>query len=429
MENDIAYIGTINYRNSDQKFGIKDDDRLNHMYVVGKTGVGKTTLLHNLAIADIQNGNGLALIDAHGDIANEILNYIPEERIKDVIYFNPKDLEYPIAFNPLKGVHPNYHHLVASGLVATFKKIWAQNWGPRMEHILRFTLLTLLQYPDATLLDIQPLLTSEDFRGHVLSHVKDTHIYSFWKSEFEKYNPAFRSEVIAPILNKVGILTAITPLRNIIGQKVRRFRMQDVMDNKKILIVNLSKGELGEDAAALLGCIIVTQIQLTALYRARLPEHERIPFYLYIDEMQSFVTLSFTDILAEARKYRLSLFLTHQYIEQLDEKVCKAIFGNVGTIISFRVGAKDAAYLKKEFEPTFTEEDLVNLPKYGIYLKLMIDGATSRPFSATTLPKQPATENHKATIIANCRKKYSTKKLEDNSLLSQYVDSSPRLFN
>lgn len=420
MENEkITPIGISNWRNAKQQFGIKDSDRFGHIYVIGKTGVGKSTLLQNMAISDIQSGNGLAVIDPHGDIAENILHHIPEERIQDVIYFNPKDTNHPIAFNPLKGIHPNHHHLVASGLISTFKKIWSESWGPRMEYILRFALLTLLHYPDATLLDIQPLLTDISFRNRMLGYVPDTHIIAFWKNEFEKYSPALKAEATAPILNKTGLFLASIPLRNTVGQPTRGFRMQQVMDEGKIFIANLSKGELGEDASALFGSMLVTSMQLSALHRATQEEHTRKPFHLYIDEMHSFVSLSFADILAEARKYRLSLFLAHQYIEQLHEKIRAAIFGNVGTMIVFRVGAIDAEYLAKEFHPTFDETDLVGLPKHTMYLKLMIDGATSHPFSATTLPPIMYDVSHRQKVIEHSRKKYS----KERAKVEEYIAS------
>lgn len=384
-EKGITPIGITNFRNERKAFGIKDADRLRHIYVIGKSGTGKSTLLKQMALSDIERDNGLCLIDPHGDVAEDIMKNIPLGRKDDVVYFNPKDIKNAIAFNPLHGIHPNYHHLVASGLVSTFKKIWADSWGPRMEYILRFSLLTLLYYPEATLLDINPLLTDPDFRIHVLKYVTSPHILAFWKNEFAKYTPTLRNEAISPILNKTGLFTASPPLSNIIGQKTRGIRMQQVMDEGKILICNLSKGEIGEDSSAILGSIITTSIQLAALHRAKQPEHTRKPFYLYVDEMHTFVSLSFADILAEARKYGLGLFLAHQYIDQLHEKIRSAIFGNVGTIISFRIGATDAEYLAKEFHPVFSESDLVNLPRYSIYLKLMIDGTTSQPFSAETI--------------------------------------------
>lgn len=384
QKHDITPIGVTNWRNQNIPFGIKDKDRLHHMYVIGKSGTGKSTLLINMALSDIQKGKGLAVIDPHGDVSQTLLKNIPEHRKHDLIYFNPADTEHPIAFNPIHGIHPNYHHLVASGLLSTFKKIWKESWGPRMEHILRYTLLTLLNYPNATLLDIQSLLTESAFRDKVLDYVSNSHIIAFWKNEYDGYSLRQRSEYIAPILNKVGIFRASIPLRNTLGQPTRGIRMSEIMDIGKIFIVNLSKGIIGEDTSTILGSILVTSFQLNALYRAKVPEYQRVPFYLYIDEAHSFITDSIADILAEARKYKLSLFLAHQYIEQLSEPIRAAIFGNIGTLISFRVGATDAEYLAKEFYPTFNETDLINLPKYHMYLKLCIDGEMSAGFSAIT---------------------------------------------
>ena len=383
-DNGITYIGITNFRNSNKKFGIKDHDRLQHLYVIGKSGTGKSTLLKQMALSDISRGNGLCVIDPHGDVAEDILKLIPEARKKDLIYFDATSKQ-PIAFNPLHNIPQSYHHLVASGLISTFKKIWADSWGVRLEYILRFSLLTLMHYPNATLLDIQPLLTNHIFRNKVLGYTIDGHIHAFWKDEFEKYSAALKAEATAPILNKMGLFATSIPLRNIVGQQVSSFKMQQVIDGKKILIANLSKGQIGEDAASLLGSMLISSIQLAALHRATIAEHSRIPFYLYIDEAHSFLTLSFISILAEARKYRLSLFLTHQYIEQMPEEIRSAIFGNVGTLISFRIGVDDAVILAKEFYPIFNEEDLVSLPRYAMYLKLLIDGTTSPPFSAVSI--------------------------------------------
>jgi len=403
-------IGITNFRNNKTPFGIKDADRLNHIYVIGKTGTGKSTLLLNMAISDIQRSNGLCLIDPHGDIAEKILDYVPRERIRDVIYFNPADEEYVIGFNPLDNVPEEQRHLVVAGLIATFKKIWIDSWGPRLEYILRYALLTLCNYPNATLLDIQPLLTNYDFRRKVLSYCSDQYLLSFWYNEFDKYPPQLKAEAISPILNKTGLFVAITNLRNTIGQTKSSFSIQDVMDNQKILICNLSKGKLGEDASTLLGSMIVNAIQLAALARAAQHEEDRKPFYLYVDEMHSFVSLSFADILAEARKYKLSLFMAHQYIEQIQDKIRSAIFGNVGTMIIFRVGAEDAKQLLQEVYPVFNEEDLINLPRYSMYLKLMIDGATSKPFSATTMPIDIPIHGYKQEVIVWSRKVYGERR-------------------
>ena len=418
----ITIIGKTDWRNSNQTFGIKDNDRLGHIYCIGKTGTGKSTLLMNMAISDIERGNGLCIIDPHGDIAENILHYVPKARVTDVIYFNATDTEFPIGFNPLHEVANSEHSTVTSSLISTFKKIWADSWGPRLEHILRFTLLTLLQYRHATLLDIQQLLTNTYFRNGVLSGIEDSLIRNFWEQEFDKYAPQLKSEAIAPILNKIGILIASLPLRNIFGQH-RSFSMREILDNKKILLCNLSKGLIGEDASALLGSMILTAMQSAALHRASYEPHHRVPFYLYVDEMHSFVTLSFVDILAESRKFGLSLFLTHQYIEQLHEKIRAAIFGNVGTFISFRIGAEDAKYVAQEFYPVFTEEDLIHLPRYSMYLKLMIDGATSKPFSACTMPLKDYAISNKNEIVLLSRKTYGT----ERKVVEKEITVSPSL--
>jgi len=377
------------------------------MYIIGKTGTGKSTLIENMVISDIKARNGLALIDPHGDLAEDVLHFVPKRRIEDVIYFNPADMEYPIAFNPLQAVNPDYHHLVASGLISVFKKVWSEFWGPRLEHILRHSILTLLEYPNSTLLDIPRLLTDRDFRERVLRYLTCQQVKDFWFNEFEKYPARQRSEIISPILNKVGQFLTSTPLRNIVGQKKNTFRFRKVMDEGKIFIANLAKGKIGEDNCSLLGAMLVTQIQLAALSRVNLPEKKRKPFYLYVDELHNFLTLSFADILSEARKYGLNLILSHQYIEQLDEKIRAAIFGNVGTIISFRIGAEDARYLAREFYPVFEEADLVNLANYHIYLKLMINGKTSRAFSAATFGPPERKRAFKDEIIESSRKKYT----------------------
>ena len=382
-QHDITPIGITNYRNTNQPFGIKDRDRLQHIYILGKSGSGKTTLLKKMAQSDIERGNSVVVLDPHSDMAKELLSGIPEECKKDVIYFNPKDTTKPIAFNPLKGIHPNYHSLVASSLIATFKKIWSDSWGPRMEHITRYALLTLLTYPDATLLDLQPLLTSEPFRLQVLQFVTEGHVIAFWTGEFSQYTKTLRTEAISPILNKIGLLQASPAIRATIGQKTRGFRMQEILDGK-ILICNLSKGELGEDVSSLLGCIILTSLQYAAMFRAKQDFLSRKPVYIYADEAQNYMTLSMVDLLSEGRKFGISLTIANQYLGQWDERIRDAIFGNVGTLIAFRVGATDAEYLEKEFYPVFTADDLINLPRFAIYIKLMIDGATSQPFSAKT---------------------------------------------
>jgi len=421
-KNPITFFAVTNYRDIRRKFGIKEKNRRGHIYIVGKTGTGKSTLIENMVISDVNDGHGLALIDPHGDLTEAVLDFMPKKRIKDVIYFNPGDIEYPIAFNPLESVHPDQHHLIASGLISVFKKIWFEFWGPRLEHILRNSILTLLERPQSTILDIPRLLTDKDFRGGIIGKVKNQQVREFWFSEFEKYSAYLKTEAVSPILNKMGQFLTSFPLRNIVGQKENTFDLRKIMDEGKILIVNLAKGKIGEDNCSLLGAMIVTKIWLSALSRANLPEEKRRSFYLYVDEIHSFLTLSFTDILSEARKYGLHMTLAHQYIDQLDEKIRGAIFGNVGTIIFFRVGIDDAEHLAKQFYPIFNENDLINLPNYHIYLKLMIDGATSQPFNAITLPSPERTKSYKESIINLCREKYSRprKEVENDLLLKSY---------
>jgi hypothetical protein len=423
--NRITPLAVTDYRDIRKLFGIKEKNRRGHMYIIGKTGTGKSTLIENMAIADIKNGYGVALIDPHGDMAEEILDYVPKKRIKDVIYFNPADLENPIAFNPLEKVPKDFHHLVASGIVSTFKKIWSESWGPRLEHILRHALLSLLEYPNSTLLDLPKLLTDKDFRKNVLNYITHPQVREFWLSEFDKYSVWLRSEAISPILNKISQFLISIPLRNIVGQKENTFGVRQAMDEGKILIVNLAKGKIGEDNCSLLGALVVTKIQLAALSRADLPEENRKPFYLYVDEIHNFLTLSFADILSEARKYGLNLVLAHQYIEQLDERIRAAIFGNVGTIISFRIGAEDAKYLAQEFAPIFDEADLIKLPNFHIYLKLMIDGVTSQPFSAITLRLRDINTSHKEEIIDFSRKQFT----KPRSIVEQQMISQPYRFH
>ncbi|MHC4270226.1 MAG: type IV secretory system conjugative DNA transfer family protein [Planctomycetota bacterium] len=404
--NPVTPFAVTNYRNIRKIFGIKEKDRRGHMYMIGKTGAGKSTLIENMIISDINVKHGVALIDPHGDLAENILHFVPEKRINDVIYFNPGDLGYSIAFNPLEEVHPYYHHLVASNLISVLKKVWPEFWGPRLEHILRNSIMALLEYPTSTLLDMPRLLTDKEFRIKVLASITNQQVREFWHFEFENYSARFRSEAISPILNKVGQFLTSIPLRNIVGQKENTFDLREIMDEGKILIVNLAKGKIGEDNSALLGAMMIANIQLAALSRANLPEEKRKSFYLYVDEFHNFITLSFADILSESRKYGLSLTLAHQYIEQLNEKIRAAVFGNVGTLISFRVGAEDAKYLSRELHPIFSETDLVNLPNHYIYLKLMIDGVTSKPFSATTLPQPEMGISHKEELIELSRKRY-----------------------
>lgn len=385
-KDDITIFGQTNYRHQLRPFGIKREDRARHMYIIGKTGMGKTTLLENLIISDIINGEGCCYIDPHGDTAEKILDFIPAHRINDVVYMNPADTSFPIAFNILESVEETHKHLIASGIVSVFKKQFAESWGPRLEYILRNTVMALLDYPGSTLLGVMRILVEKDYRDKVVEKIKDPVVKSFWVNEYTKWNDRVLQEVISPIQNKVGQFLSNFLIRNIVGQVKSTIDLREIMDNQKILILNLSKGRIGEDTMQLLGSMIVTKLYMAAMSRVEIPEKDRKDFYLYVDEFQNFATDSFGDILSEARKYRLDLIVAHQYIEQLPETVQAAVFGNVGTLICFRTGAADAERLALEFAPFFTEEDLVNLPAFAIYLKLMIDGVSSDPFSADTLP-------------------------------------------
>ena len=400
MNNNVALFAQTNFRNQKRVFGIKPDDRRRHVYIIGKTGMGKTTMLENLIIADINAGRGVAFIDPHGDSAEKILDFIPENRVEDVIYFNPHDIAHPIAFNPLEQISDEHRHLVASAIMAVFKKIWVDAWSARMEYILNNTLLALLEFPSTTLLDIMRMLNDAKFRKKIVDNLKDPVIKSFWVNEFARYTQRFEVEATAAIQNKVGQFVSNPLIRNILGQSRSSINLREAMDKGKILIVNLSKGRIGEDNSALLGAMMITKLQLAAMSRVDIPEYERRDFYLYVDEFQNFATQSFANILSEARKYRLSLILANQYLAQLDEAVQAAIFGNVGTIVVFRVGAEDSEFIEKEFLPEFNGNDLVNLAKFQIYVKLMIDGVASRPFSAETLtpPARPKRSFRKAII-------------------------------
>ncbi len=424
----ITFFAKTNFRNKESPFGIKTDDRRRHLYVIGKTGMGKTTMMENMVIQDIYNGHGVCFIDPHGDSITKIMNFIPNHRINDVIYFNPADMEHPVAFNILESVDPKYKHLVASGLMGVFTKIWANLWSARMEYILNNTILALLDSPGNTMLGIARMYIDKKYRKKIVDNVKDPMVRAFWIDEFANYNEKYRTEAIAPIQNKVGQFLSSAIIRNIVGQPRSTVDLRSIMDNRKILLVDLSKGRVGEDNSALLGAMLITKLQLAALSRVDIArEEDRQDFYLYVDEFQNFVTDSFATILSEARKYHLNLTIGHQYIGQLvpergNTKVRDAVFGNVGTIVSFRVGAEDAEVLEKEYAPIFTATDVVNLPKYNIILKLMINGVASEPFSAVTLPPNEAWRTGNAEkIIKVSRERYGNPAAEVEDKISRWM--------
>src|SRR3990170_730240 len=406
---EVIPFAETNYRGVRRKFGIKKDDRRRHMYLVGKTGMGKSTVMENMIIEDIRAGHGVGVIDPHGDLVEKILEFIPSNRINDIIYVNPADMDWPIAFNVLESVDEKHKHLVASGLMGVFKKIWPDVWSARMEYIMNNTILALLDYPGSTMMGIQRMLSDKEFRKKVVDKITDPVVKMFWVEEFAKYNERFASEAIAPIQNKVGQFLSSTMIRNIVGQVKSTIDMREIMDNGKVFLLNLSKGRIGEDNARLLGGMIITKLQISAMERVDIPMEDRRDFFLYVDEFQNFATESFASILSEARKYRLDLILAHQYLEQLDEKVLPAVFGNVGTIVCFRIGARDAEFMEKEFMPKFEQTDLVNITKFNMYVRLMIDGVASEPFSATGLPPlkdEEKTENLEK-IIRSSRERYA----------------------
>lgn len=424
----ITYFAETDARNKRVRFGIKAKDRTRHIYAIGKTGMGKSTMLETMAIQDIQNGNGMAFVDPHGSTADKLLEYVPEHRVKDVIYFAPFDLDYPISFNVMEDVGPDKRHLVAAGLMSAFKKIWVDAWSARMEYILNNTILALLEYPGSTLISINRMLADKDYRKAVVDNVTDPSVKSFWIDEFGKYTEKFAAEATPAIQNKIGQFISNPLIRNIIGQPKSSFDIRKAMDEGKILIVNLSKGRMGESNANLLGAMLITKIYLGAMSRADVPSDvlKTLPhFYFYVDEFQNFANESFAGILSEARKYKLSLTIAHQYIEQMTEEVRAAVFGNVGTMISFRVGAYDAEVLEKEFAPVFTAEDIVNLGFTQIYLKLMIDGIGSRPFSAKTLDTPPRPEKlFVQDIIQSSRKLYAMPRIEVEDAIKRWHETT-----
>lgn len=381
----ITHFARTNHRNTATPFGIRRADRRSHMYVIGKTGTGKSTLLKTLILQDVKNGEGLALFDPHGDLAEDVVSKIPASRRRDLIYLNVPDESFVWHFNPFAGIPKERHAVAAAGMVEVFKKLWSDDWGPRLEHVLRNVVFTLLETSSATFASIPRLLLDKDYRGSITRRVSNEMVRTFWEKEFAEYSPAFRAVVTAPLLNKVGAFLTDPRLHAILSGESSSFHLRHVMDERKILVVNLAKGRIGEGPAALLGSLLVSHLALAGLERADLPQEKRKDFYLYLDEFHTFATLTLATMLSELRKYRLNLILAHQYLSQLETEIRDAVFGNAGTFISFRVGALDASTIARELSPKFEAEDLLSLPNFAVYLRLMIDGEPSKPFSAETL--------------------------------------------
>jgi hypothetical protein len=407
-DSDISAFGLAQEGEFARQFGLYRSDRGRHVYIIGQTGTGKSALLELLALSDTYHGQGYAIIDPHGDLATSNLRFIPAHRLNDVIYFNPADTAHPIGFNPMEVINPAMKSTVSSEIIGVLKRMFADSWGPRLEYILRFTLLALLDYPNTTLLDITRMLTDKTFREKVLKHVDDAVVRQFWLVEFAGWNDRFAAEAIAPVLNKIGAFTANPIIRNIIGQPKSTFNLRQIMDEGKILIVNLNKGLIGEDNAAVLGAFMVTKMQLAAMSRSDIPRLEdRRPFYLYVDEFQNFATDSFAAILSEARKYGLNLTVANQYVSQMTPSVRDAVFGNVGTVISFRVSPDDAPLLAKQLKPHFQSTDLMQLHNRHFAISMVIRGEKAPAFTATSLTLPQPFSDASQHIIANTRHFYA----------------------
>ncbi|MBR3323967.1 type IV secretion system DNA-binding domain-containing protein [Candidatus Saccharibacteria bacterium] len=426
-DRDISAFGLTNFRGINHQFGMLRRDRSRHVYIIGQTGAGKSGMLELFALSDIFYDQGYCIIDPHGDFAINNLRFVPEKRIKDVIYFNPADTEYPVAFNPLEITDPSRKPNVCSEVIGVLKRMFGDSWGPRLEHILRYTLLALLDRPETTLLDISRMLTDKEFRKETLNYCKDVTVLQFWKHEFGQWNEKQVNESIAPVLNKVGAFTANPIIRNIIGQPKSSFDVRRIMDEGKILVVNLSKGLIGEDNAGILGAFLVTKVQLAAMSRSDIPDvADRRPFYLYVDEFQNFATDSFAVILSEARKYGLNLTVANQYISQMTDSVRDAVFGNVGTTISFRVSADDAPLLVKQFEPTFEAQDLLQMNNRNFVISMIINGEKVPAFSATTLSIPNTPKDNFDAIIASSREKYSRSRTDVEAEIQETIEQAEK---
>lgn len=420
---DLAILGRSAFRGQGRRFGILPDDRRRHLAILGKTGMGKSTLLSHLIGSDILGGRGVGLIDPHGDLCEEVLRRVPKHRTNDIVLFDAGDVLHPVAFNPLRCPRPEQRTLIASGILSAFKKLYAEFWGPRLEHILRNSLLALLETPGATLLTLARLLHDVRFRQDIVRNVSDPMVQNFWQKEFASFPVKLQAEALSPIQNKIGHFVSNPLLRNILGQAGRNLDLRNILDSGKVLLCNVSKGRLGEDASALLGSLLVSSLQIAAMGRAEIPEAERRDFFLYVDEFQNFATESFATILSEARKYRLSLTIANQYLAQLEEETRAAVFGNVGTLVAFQVGADDAEAIALQLGPEVTTEDVLRLPKYTAYVRLLIDGMPSRPFSMQTLaPSREHRDRDRAAIIRRvAHKRYAKPKAHVESAIREVL--------
>jgi len=422
-ESDVSLFGITNYHNNFDKFGIKRDDRRRHLYTVGKSGSGKSKFLELLIKEDLEAGKGVGVLDPHGDLVDNVMEFIPKHRIKDVIYFDPADVNFPISFNPLESVEEEYKMQVTIGFIYIFKRLFGSNWTDRLEHVLRYTVLALLDSPNTTVLSILKMLTDKNYRQTIVSRIKDNVVKNFWVSEFAGWSEKFDAEAITPLLNKVGQFVATNMIRNIIGQPVNKIDIREVMDSQKILLMKVSKGLLGEENSSLMGSMIITKLYQAALSRADMKEEDRKDFYFYVDEFQNFATDTFAEILSEARKYRLNLTIAHQYMGQLSDMVQKTVFGNVGSIVSFRVGADDAGVLAEEYNPIFKERDIINLGVREFYCKMSINGEIREAFSGKTMDVPKVKESYVSEIIENSRKEYCQPRAQVEETLAKWDES------
>ncbi|RJQ28435.1 type IV secretory system conjugative DNA transfer family protein [Candidatus Parcubacteria bacterium] len=409
---EVSFVGRTNYVASLEEkkylFGIKRVDRRRHLYIVGKSGVGKSKLLELFMRQDIAYGHGLCFIDPHGDVIEAILDFIPENRIQDVVLIDPTDMDYPTSFNPLQNVDPAFKHQLAQGLIEVMEKQFGANWTPRLEHVFRFSVLALLDYPHSTMRGMISMLTDRNYRQKVVEYIEDDMVKRFWAIEFADWSEKFDTDAIIPLVNKLGQFLSDPLLRNIFGQKENRIDLEKLMDEKKLIFINTSKGRLGEENSSFLGAMFITKIKQAGMSRARRPESERHDFYLYVDEFHNLVTETFENILSEARKYGLCLTVAHQYMGQLIPRVQAAVLGNVGSIIIFRVGGEDAVKLKPEMAPIFDVKDMINLATQEFYIKMTIDGESYDPFSAETLRVLPPPHrSFKEEILRESRRKYT----------------------